>query len=192
MKKIIISLVFTFLVTLTITAQNNMGIGTPTPDASAKVDISSTTQGFLMPRLSTGEMNAIAAPATGLLVFNNSINQLQVNTGTPAAPVWSSVLNSKQRRLHPVSNAITWQTNDEIITLQPTHSGSIVFPSASANTNKIIGINNRSGSVRPIANTTGGDTGVYADEFFTSIAGNGGICLFISDGISWRLHSGRP
>lgn len=39
------------------------------PDTSAMLDISSTTKGFLTPRMTKAQRNAIALPATGLMVF---------------------------------------------------------------------------------------------------------------------------
>ncbi len=50
-------------------AQSNVGVGTTTPDASAVLDASSTTQGLLAPRMTQGQRNAIGSPATGLLVY---------------------------------------------------------------------------------------------------------------------------
>ena len=49
-------------------AQNNIGIGTA-PNASAKLDVSSTTQGMLVPRMTANQRGLIATPATGLMVF---------------------------------------------------------------------------------------------------------------------------
>ncbi|MEO7141779.1 MAG: hypothetical protein ABIY51_16010, partial [Ferruginibacter sp.] len=74
----------------------NMAINTDgsTPDASAMVDIASTTKGFLLPRMTTTQQNAIPLPATGLLVYNTTDNGFKVNTGTPAAPVWTPLLYS--------------------------------------------------------------------------------------------------
>lgn len=46
-----------------------VGVGNTNPDPSAKLDVSSTTQGFLLPRMSFAERNNIARPATGLMVF---------------------------------------------------------------------------------------------------------------------------
>src|ERR1035437_6911484 len=53
-----------------IMSAGNVGIGTPAPNVSAKVDITSTTQGFAMPRMTTAQRYAIAAPAAGLLVYD--------------------------------------------------------------------------------------------------------------------------
>lgn len=44
-------------------------IGTSTPNVSAKVQIDSTTQGFLPPRMTLVQKNAIATPAEGLIVY---------------------------------------------------------------------------------------------------------------------------
>ncbi len=54
-------------------AQNNVGIGTPTPDASSILELNSNTKGFLAPRMTTAERLAIGAPATGLLVYDTSL-----------------------------------------------------------------------------------------------------------------------
>ncbi|MDQ6843212.1 MAG: hypothetical protein M3Z92_02510, partial [Bacteroidota bacterium] len=58
-------------------------------DTSAMLDVSSTTTGFLMPRMTTAQQNAIILPATGLVIFNTSINSIAVNIGTPLSPNWS-------------------------------------------------------------------------------------------------------
>lgn len=45
------------------------GIGTTTPHASAKLDITSTNQGFLPPRMTSAQRTSISSPAVGLLVY---------------------------------------------------------------------------------------------------------------------------
>lgn len=47
----------------------NVSIGTDYPDASAILDVESTTKGFLAPRMTAAERSAILNPATGLLVY---------------------------------------------------------------------------------------------------------------------------
>jgi len=59
--------------TVSAQAQNNVGIGTTTPDASAILDLTSTEQGMLTPRMTTAQRTAIAAPANGLLVFDITV-----------------------------------------------------------------------------------------------------------------------
>src|SRR5215813_11808128 len=47
------------------------GIGTTTPDASSLLEIKSTSKGLLIPRMTQTQRNAIASPATGLLIYQN-------------------------------------------------------------------------------------------------------------------------
>ena len=54
---------------LVVTTGNIVGIGTTTPQSSAKLDVNSTTQGFLPPRMTYAERNAIASPAQGLIIY---------------------------------------------------------------------------------------------------------------------------
>jgi len=51
------------------TAQNNVGIGTNTPDASAILELLATNKGILIPRTDT---TLVPAPATGLLIYQNA------------------------------------------------------------------------------------------------------------------------
>jgi hypothetical protein len=51
-----------------------------TPHASAQVDVASTTKGFLPPRMTTAQKNAIASPAAGLVVYDTTLNKLCVYT----------------------------------------------------------------------------------------------------------------
>ena len=71
MKKLLLLTVFfaAFFVT-DLQAQNNVGIGTNVPNASSVLELKSATQGMLVPRMNTIQMNAIAGPADGLLVYN--------------------------------------------------------------------------------------------------------------------------
>ena len=65
MKKI--TTVLIVLISTTLFAQT--GIGTTTPNASAQLDVSSTTKGFLPPRMTEAQRNAITLPADGLVIF---------------------------------------------------------------------------------------------------------------------------
>ena len=58
-----------------------------TTDASAIFKIDSTNQGFLPPRMTTTQKNAIATPAAGLLVYDSTLNKLCVRT----ASAWETI-----------------------------------------------------------------------------------------------------
>lgn len=49
-----------------------IAVGSNVPNVSALLDLQGTTKGFLPPRLTTTQMNAIASPADGLLIFNTT------------------------------------------------------------------------------------------------------------------------
>jgi len=63
-------------------AASQVSIGTTTPTASAKLQADSTTQGFLPPRMTTTQKNAIATPAAGLVVYDTTTNKLCCYNGS--------------------------------------------------------------------------------------------------------------
>ncbi|NHN27452.1 hypothetical protein FIA58_017365 [Flavobacterium jejuense] len=62
-----------FFSTQNSTAQ--IGINTTSPDASSALDITSTTQGILAPRMTTAQKLAITSPANGLLVYDTDFKE---------------------------------------------------------------------------------------------------------------------
>jgi len=52
------------------------------PAASVVLEVRSTTQGFLPPRMTTTQKNAIASPATGLMVYDTTLNLMALYNGT--------------------------------------------------------------------------------------------------------------
>lgn len=53
-------------------AQNNVGIGTTTPNAKAILEVKSTDKGILFPRMTSEQRNAILNPPNGLHIFNTT------------------------------------------------------------------------------------------------------------------------
>ena len=51
----------------------NVGIGTTSP--SAPLEVTSTTGGVIMPRLTTTQMNAISSPTDGEMIYNTTANK---------------------------------------------------------------------------------------------------------------------
>ena len=62
------------------------------PDASAMLDVSSTTKGFLPPRMTLSQRNLINQPATGIIIYQtNNVTGLYCNMGTAAVPDWQLI-----------------------------------------------------------------------------------------------------
>jgi len=59
-----------------------VSIGTTSPDAAAALDITSTTKGFLPPRLNGGQRDSIPNPPEGLIVYNTNTKKLNFYNGT--------------------------------------------------------------------------------------------------------------
>lgn len=70
------------LLIITVCAQAQVGIGTAIPAATAQLDVSSTTKGFLPPRMDSTQRNAIISPATGLTIYNTTLKSVEVYNGT--------------------------------------------------------------------------------------------------------------
>jgi len=56
--------------------------GTGTPTTSSILDITSTTKGALLPRMTTGQRDAITSPAEGLIIYNLTTHVLNFHNGT--------------------------------------------------------------------------------------------------------------
>ena len=69
MKKTILSIA---LMLISYTGFCQVGIGTPSPLAGSMLDLTSTTKGFLPPRLTTADRNALKAPVQGLVIYNST------------------------------------------------------------------------------------------------------------------------
>jgi len=76
-----IGVVFDGVEVLRLTA-NTLAIGTDSPTSSAALDVSSTTRGFLPPRMSTTERNAVSSPVEGLIVWDTTDNALYQYSGS--------------------------------------------------------------------------------------------------------------
>jgi len=78
-------LVFVAFMAISLSAAAQLGIGTTSPHPSAQLDVASTSKGFLPPRMTYNERNAIGTGATGLMVWCTDCGpkgEMQVFNGT--------------------------------------------------------------------------------------------------------------
>lgn len=131
MKKGIVLLVFGLAF---FTGNAQTGIGTTTPSPSAKLEVASSTQGFLPPRLALTATNAaspVSSPATGLIVYNTATTGTAPNNVVPGYYFW----NGSAWVNFIASNTSTGLTNDQTGTS---------YTLTSADNGKIITLNNAS------------------------------------------------
>lgn len=80
----------------TFPSSGSVGIGTTSPNAAAILDVTSTTQGVLIPRMTSTQRNAIVSPPTGLLIFQtNSSAGLYFYNGS----AWTAVSKGANKSL---------------------------------------------------------------------------------------------
>lgn len=87
------------------------GIGTTTPNASAKLEIASTDKGLLIPRMTKAQREAITLPAAanGLMVYQtDDVTGFYVNTSATTTVSWTRV-NSNWTR---TGNDIAYSTGN--------------------------------------------------------------------------------
>ncbi len=70
-RLLIVCSLLCFKLSASYSQNNNVGIGTNTPDASAVLDLQATDKGILIPRTDT---NLVIAPAVGLLIYETGDN----------------------------------------------------------------------------------------------------------------------
>jgi len=92
-------------------------------DASAILDIKSSTKGVVFPRMTQAERTAITSPAKGLLIYQTDGTEgLYYNSGTPGSPAWVQV--SKTGTAVAFSAAFT----SSYLSLSSGSYGKITFP----------------------------------------------------------------
>lgn len=125
MKKITLSL-FAVAMSVASYSQNNVGIGTTTPDASSALEVTSTNQGVLVPRIALTATNVAApvtTPATSLLVYNTATAGTVPNNVTPGYYYWDG---SQWARLNTGSGSASCVTLDEAYDCTTPGGGRIV------------------------------------------------------------------
>ncbi len=134
-------LVMTAFVAAPVFSQSIIGGNFSLLDPSAMLQINSTSRGFLPPRLTTTQRDAISSPATGLTVYNTTTNQLEVNIGTPSAPSWAglsgvNVYNSNgnltgNRTVTLGANNLTFSSTTGNLIFNPSSTGRLGIGTAS-------------------------------------------------------------
>jgi hypothetical protein len=166
-------------------AQNSVGIGTATPAASAQLDVTSTTKGVLVPRVTTAQMNAIASPVTGLLVYNTTASAFAYRTesgwvfltgNANAGAGWSTLGNAGT---NPANNFIGTTDNQPVVVRQNNQRAGLLaglntsWGALALNTESTGTSNSAFGGGALRSNTTGfSNTAIGVNALFENNTGN--------------------
>lgn len=94
-----------------INSTGQMIVGGITPNAASKLQIDSTTQGFLQPRMTSAQRLAISTPPAGLTVYDTNLNTICTYTGV----FWSFEYNVNTTAIQ-TSTSTTYANITELVT----------------------------------------------------------------------------
>ena len=137
MKKIFL-IILSFIGIIQLNAQTGVAIsssGAPA-DASAILDVQSTSQGLLVPRMTQTERDAISSPARGLLIYQyaGGVAGFYYNAGIPSSPDWELIAIDDGTSVTQIDDLSDAKTGNNSLYLGTT-------PSSTADQNTVIGHN---------------------------------------------------
>jgi len=100
------SLICYLVLIVTTITQAQIGIGTATPASSAKLDVTSTNKGFLPPRMTNIQRDAIVSPVPGLQIWctNRGLyGETQVHNGS----TWVNMVGGAASVVNTITNITT-------------------------------------------------------------------------------------
>jgi uncharacterized protein (TIGR02145 family) len=122
MKKVLLCAAF---IAASFTSIAQVGVGTTSPDASAALEIESTTKGFLPPRMDTAARNVIVSPAAGLIIYNTTVACVQFFNGALWFDTCTQTTDAPSNNFLSVSN-ISYQGTSVIGTTGIGYNGEAV------------------------------------------------------------------
>ena len=173
MKKLILIL---FAVCFFTNVNAQTGIGTITPNASAKLDVTSTDKGFLPPRVALTANNVFApivgtaSAAAGLVIYNTATAGTAPNNVVPGYYYWNGTVWVQ------IANGLILDTKSSSFTL------------SSADNNKIILINSTSAITVTVSNTSPNNLPVGFSCQIIQI--NTGIVSLVGSGVTLNSANG--
>ena len=164
MKKLIFLLPIFILLQLCLYAQ--VGIGTATAAASAMLDITSTTQGLLPPRMTYAQKTAIVTPVAGLQIWCSNCGvsgEMQVYNGS----IWTNMIGGATSGVFPsVAATVSAST---ILSTTATSGGNITSDGGAAVTVRGVCWSTSTGPTTALSTKTSNGTGTGI--FSSSITG---------------------
>jgi len=185
LKKAVHFIPFLFLLFAFVTANAQVGIGTNSPNASAKLDITATNKGLLPPRVAltgTLDVSTIASPATALLVYNtatagtsptnvipgyyyyNGSNWVNlITTATSGVPYTGATTAVNLGAYDLTVNGLTVGLGAGSISTNAVHGQGSLHVNTSGNNNAAIGYQSLYANTTGYANTASGNQSLFTN-----------------------------
>ncbi len=124
--------IYNYLILLTILQSSlvvaQIGIGTKKPDESSVLDIDSKAKGLLIPRMTSDERDLIKNPANALMLYNTTLQAIEINIGTKSDPIWILVGdNGGVPAINNLSSGAIFIGNNEGVTKEVQVSGEAIL-----------------------------------------------------------------
>ncbi len=164
------------------------------PNSSAMLDVKSSSRGFLPPRLTTAERDAISSPAAGLVIYNTTTECLDFysggtwkeiceGTGTPVADYTigsgGSCINTTVNGTYTAGVALDGSNTVTLdATVNATGSWSITTNTVNGYSFSGSGTFATTGTVQVTLGGTGTPITAQTDNFTATANGSGGNCTF--------------
>jgi hypothetical protein len=119
-----------------------LGIGTSNPNTTAALEVTSTTKGFLPPRLSSVQRNDMVNPTEGLVIYNSTSHCLEVYRGAGWFNLCDNIFVGR-----PLNVLLGGSSLDQASHIQQTSDGGyIISGSSSSSANGDVSGTNHGGS----------------------------------------------
>ena len=198
MKKITILLTLVLFTATSLMAQVAINTDGADPDNSAMLDVKSTAKGLLVPRMTNAQMQAIANPTDGLLVYStddhkfyafnasdNVFKEVEFGTGTIALPASYTIgsgglcANTTVNGYYYTGTALnTFNTVNIDATVTTKGSYSITSNTVNGYSFSGSGYFSSTGTVLVILDGTGTTVASQTDNFTATADNSGGTCTF--------------
>jgi hypothetical protein len=152
---------------------DSLTIGELTPvSSSAIVQINSTTQGFLFPRMTTAQRDAISSPANGLIIYNTTDSILNIWDGTEWTEVGGGGLGLKDGLLmtSTLTEVVDKENTESALLLSTNRVGISADPTATTQAMAVIQATTLNSGIAIVPNGTGAITANVPDG--TTTGGN--------------------
>ena len=152
------------------------------PDSSAEVTVTSTTKGFLPPRMTTAQKNAISSPSAGLFVYDSTLGALSVYTSS-----WLT-LGTTSSSFVIKTTTYTAVNGDDIMADTSGGTWTLTLPSSpsAGNTVKVTDPNDNWASNNLTVGRNGENIDSAASDFTCDFDGLSIEFVYVDSTVGWR------